>query len=428
MPGEDAAGARTSGPSSLSPLLLERMSTPSDLGPYRDARIVIELVDGPSWTIELRDGRLSLSPRPADDPDTTIRTTSRTLEDMLENRRSGTEAFLSGDLRVRGNLELSLRLASVFITDETPEHFPRPRDVEVDGIRVFTVEAGAGDPVILLHGLGATNSSMLPTMDALARDYRVIAPDLPGFGGSDKPIRPLHAAWFARWLTGFMDVMGIERAHLVGNSMGGRVAVDAGLRFPDRVDRIVLFAPSPAFLRERPYLWLVRILRPEMALLPMPGIPRHRVERGIRSMFHKPDRLPDGWVDSAADEFLRIYAQRRGRRAFFSAARQIYLEDPHDGRGEFWERLPQLSRPTLFIWGENDPLVPVGFAPHVEESLPSAESVVLEDCGHVPQFELPDVTHDLARRFLSGQSQSRGDGGPGRAESDESDAPPSSTV
>jgi pimeloyl-ACP methyl ester carboxylesterase len=251
---------------------------------------------------------------------------------------------------------------------------------------------------VLLHGLGATNASMLPTVWDLARDHRVIAPDLPGFGESEKPVRPYHAAFFARWLQDLLKRLRVDRAHLVGNSMGGRVAIEAGLRHPERVDRMVLLAPAPAFIRRREFVRIVRLLRPELALIPLPL--RHRaVVLGIRRMFSRPSRLPEAWYDAAADEFLRGFKSPRGRMAFFSAARQIYLEEPRGDKG-FWDRLPGLDRPALFVWGARDRLVPARFAPHVERALPKATSVVFDDCGHVPQYELPERTNATIREFL----------------------------
>jgi pimeloyl-ACP methyl ester carboxylesterase len=241
---------------------------------------------------------------------------------------------------------------------------------------------------------------MLTTLRDLAADYRVIAPDLPGFGDSGKPLRSLHAAFYARWLRDFCEAVGAEKPHVIGNSMGGRIAVEAGLRHPETVDRLVLLAPSPAFLRGREYVRLVRVLRPELALVPLP-IPRRMVEGTIRRMFSRSQRLAPAWYAAAADEFLRVFSSPRGRVSFFSAMRQIYLEEPHRRPGGFWARLPELSRPALFIWGSHDRLVPARFAEHVERALPNATSVVLPKCGHVPQFEQPEKTHRLVRRFLA---------------------------
>jgi len=177
------------------------------------------------------------------------------------------------------------------------------------------------------------------------------------------------------------------------------VAIEVGLMVPERVRRLVLLAPAPAFIRRRQFVRVVRILRPELALVPV-YVPHRRVVAGIRSMFSRPDRLAESWYEAAADEFVRIFNTPRGRIAFFSAARQIYLEEPWGDTG-FWDRLPELSVPSLFVWGERDRLVPAAFARHVEKALPAATSVMLEDCGHVPQYELPERTHRLVREFLA---------------------------
>jgi pimeloyl-ACP methyl ester carboxylesterase len=184
--------------------------------------------------------------------------------------------------------------------------------------------------------------------------------------------------------------------------MGGRVAIEMGLRCPEKVDRIVLLAPSPAFIKKREWVRVVRILRPELAVLPIP-LRRKDVVGGTKGMFSRPSRLANEWYEAAADEFIRVFSTFRGRIAFFSAARQIYLEEPHGEKG-FWDRLKTLSRPALFIWGARDRLVPAKFARHVTEALPAAQSVVLEDCGHVPQYELPDQTHELLREFLGDET------------------------
>jgi pimeloyl-ACP methyl ester carboxylesterase len=141
------------------------------------------------------------------------------------------------------------------------------------------------------------------------------------------------------------------------------------------------------------------MLRPELAVVPM-LLPHRQVAQLARGMFAKPERLPDEWYDAFADEFLRVFNQPRGRMAFFSAARQVYLEPARGERG-FWDRLPQLRTRALFIWGDRDRLVPVKFARHVTEALPQAQSVVLRECGHVPQFERPEATHKHIRQFLA---------------------------
>jgi pimeloyl-ACP methyl ester carboxylesterase len=107
----------------------------------------------------------------------------------------------------------------------------------------------------------------------------------------------------------------------------------------------------------------------------------------------------DGWAAVGVDEFLRAYLQPRGRAAFYAAARNIYLEEPH-GKNGFWTRLAALEPETLFVWGQRDNVVPIRFARHVEEVLPRARHVEI-DCGHVPQVERPADTHRAVRAFLA---------------------------
>ena len=146
----------------------------------------------------------------------------------------------------------------------------------------------------MLHGLGGTKGSFLPTVAALADSYRTLAIDLPGFGDSVKPVGAAYdPRFFAKAVCHFMDADGIESAHLIGNSMGGRVALEVGFRHPDRVDRIVGLAASPAWRRDRRWAPLVKALRPELGLLQL--APRPVVEEFARRFVPgRPRRLVGG--------------------------------------------------------------------------------------------------------------------------------------
>jgi pimeloyl-ACP methyl ester carboxylesterase len=181
---------------------------------------------------------------------------------------------------------------------------------------------------------------------------------------------------------------------MVGNSMGGRVALELGFTYPDRVNRLVLLSPSLAWLRERKWLGALRVVRPELGLLQV--APRPAVEAIVRRLV--PGGM-EGWAAVGLDEFLRAYCTPRGRAAFYAAARQIYLEEPH-GENGFWTRLQGLQPESLFVWGKQDKLVPIAFARHVEEAVPHAKHLEL-NCGHVPQIERPDETHRAIRQFLT---------------------------
>jgi pimeloyl-ACP methyl ester carboxylesterase len=382
---------------SLAHALARRLDVGSPLGTGQQATVVFD-AGHCAWTVRIDGTAMELLPGRVVRPDAVVRADAVTLAAVAEGKESGVYAFLAGRLVIRGNMALTLRLEA---TDDParPVHFPRARTVRALDLETFYLEAGEGPPIVLLHGLGATAASMLPTLAELARDHRVLAPDLPGFGDSAKPVRDYDAGFFASWLLAFLDAVGVERAVLVGNSMGGRIALEAGLRAARRVEGLVLLAPSLAFKRFREATPLVRLLAAELGAVPI-MVPRALVLGALRMLFARPERLRDAWYEAAVDEFVRVFGSARARMAFFSAARQIYLEEAYGDDG-FWDRLPALSPPAFFLWGDQDQLVPARFAPHVTAVLPAVRSQVLEDCGHVPQFELPALTHRLMRDFLS---------------------------
>jgi pimeloyl-ACP methyl ester carboxylesterase len=354
-----------------------------------------------SWTIRLDRGRVQLVRGRDSRPRATITADPATLAAVLDGRLSGVGAYLDHGLTVRGDLAFALQIDGAFDVGERPVSHPVTKAATTLGVRSAYLEAGPpdGPPVVLLHGLGATNASMLPLVPDLARDHRVIAPDFPGFGASDAPRWRYRASDLAAWLRAFTEVIDATSATIIGNSLGGRVALEAGLSSPRTVSRLVLLCPSPAFRRMRQFVPLVRMLQPGAMVARVPT-PHRAAVMGIRSFFADPDLLPDAWYDSAADEHLRVLKHYRHRRAFYSAMREIYLDAAY-GEGGFWDRLPRLEVPSLFIWGERDWLVPAAFAQHVSHALPQAESVVLPNCGHIPQFERPDETIELIRSFLS---------------------------
>jgi pimeloyl-ACP methyl ester carboxylesterase len=247
----------------------------------------------------------------------------------------------------------------------------------------------------MLHGLGGTKASFLPSIAALAPSLRTVAVDMLGFGDSAKPLGASYGPQFqARGVEQLLDALELEQAHLVGHSMGGRVALELGFEYPDRVGRLVLMTPAMAWLRERRWAPYLRWIRPELGLMQL--APRAAVEPFMRRLIPGADT---SWGQSAIDEFVRMYTSARGRAAFYAAARHIYLDEPHGDDG-FWSRLRTLSPDSLFIWGRQDRLVPTAFVKHVERTLPRAEHVEL-DCGHLPQIERPRETHAAIRRFLA---------------------------
>ena len=365
------------------------------------ARYRIELEDlGTGWGVELGPDSCVVVPGNCKDADVVIGTDSQTWLQLREGKLSGLDAFRSRRLWARGHMDLAIAFEGFFRLPHGRPPLLRLHQVKAGKAGISTLTAGNGvEHVVLIHGLGGTKSSFYETVSGLAPRYTVHAIDLPGFGASSKSSRaPYDYPWFARAVIRFLDAEGIRRAHLVGNSLGGRIAMEVGLATPERVNSLSLLTPSLAWRKHRALVPLVKLLRPELAAIPH-TLTSQLVRRQFWSMFGGPDRLHPAVADLAVEEFLAGYRDPAARVAFSAAARNIYLEEP-DGPDGFWTRLAGLRPPAMFVWGDHDPLVPLAFSAHVSEALPDARQIVLNGCGHVPQVEFPEDTNGLLLDFI----------------------------
>jgi pimeloyl-ACP methyl ester carboxylesterase len=374
--------------------------------PGFDATYHVKLCDlGRTWEIRCTPHgarvRKGLTRR---EPDVTIATDAETWMRLRRGELSGVEAFEGRLLNVRGNLDYAIKLEGMFRLHGGRPPLLQINEVTVDRHRISTLTMGSGPDVLLLHGLGSTRASLFATAAVLSRRYRVHAPDLPGFGSSSKPaFGAYNARWFAEIMTGLLDELGVARTHIVGNSMGGRIAIEIGLRSPKRVGALGLLCPAVAWTN-RGLDPFVRAMRPELGLFPH-GLRRSLVHFHLWRIFHDHDLIDPALGELMVDEFRRIYQSAGARYAFWTSMRNIYLEAPF-GRGGFYPRLAELQSPALFIWGTHDNLVPASFGRHVRRWLPRAEQVILDECGHVPQVEQPEETHALLTRFFAQAEQS----------------------
>lgn len=355
-------------------------------------------------------------------PDVVIHTDAETWLALRGGEISGIAAFSQRKLSVRGDLDLAVGFEGLFRLPNGRDPLVCIRRAGLPGRAVSTLTMGEGPDVVLLHGLGATKASFFDTAAALSKEgFRVHAMDLPGFGGSSKPAKaPYTATWFAESVLGAMDALAIDRAHVVGNSMGGRVALELGLQAPERVAGLALLCPAVAFVK-RGLHPLVRLLRPELGVLPH-RFSRRMVAGQLFSMFGDRDAIDPSVAEVAVDEFRRIYASAGARIAFLSAARHLYLDRPFGAKG-FYPRLAALEAPALFFWGTKDPLIPAGFSRHVAKWLPDAEQVVLDGCGHVPQIERPqEINAALVAFFGRVDARAKRRAGSPRAATVRSDA------
>jgi pimeloyl-ACP methyl ester carboxylesterase len=387
-----ASHAARNAPPSLRTLVARFDHDAFDL-PGERAVIRLSTTDGGSWDVTVDREQAKLGASRQGEADATLAADSATWNSVARDVASGMDAFRAGRLRVRHNLHLGVGFLAATSGMDGPGRLRFER-VRTRMGSFSTLQAGTGAPILMLHGLGGTKASFLPTVAALAPSFRTIAVDLLGFGDSDKPLGASYGPDFqARGIVELLDALELERSHFVGHSMGGRVALELGFRHPQRAVGLVLMTPAMAWLRERRWAPYLRLIRPELGLIQI--APRPVVEAFMRRIIPGADTP---WGASGVDEFVRTYTTARGRAAFYAAARNIYLDEPHGDEG-FWTQLRNLSPDSLFIWGRHDRLVPTSFIKHVERALPAARHVEL-DCGHLPQIEAPRETHAAIADFL----------------------------
>lgn len=259
----------------------------------------------------------------------------------------------------------------------------------VEGVDVHYRDEGRGPPVVLLHGIGSSLHTWQGWVDHLIDRFRVVRVDLPGFGLScPLPDGDYRLERIARFVAAFADVVGLERFHLAGSSMGGMTAVLVAHQFAPRVEKLILvdtggYAPA-------------RLLPIRVARLPLAGrllryfTPRRLVRRELCGAYGHPDHVDEQLVRRHHD----LTRCEQSRAVFIRRARADWVIDP--------EIIRAVDAPTLVIWGGKDSVLPVSMAHAYARDLPDARLIVFDDLGHVPMEEDPERTARAAVEFLEG--------------------------
>lgn len=261
------------------------------------------------------------------------------------------------------------------------ERVAEPQTVTADGraIRYLTMGEGEGPPVVLLHGFGGDLNGWMFNQPALAARHRTLAIDLPGHGGSEKRLEEGDVAGLARIIVAALQALGIDRAHLVGHSLGGAVALDIALRHPNRVASLSLIAPA-AFGPEIDEAFITGFITADRRKTIQAVLQRLFVDPSLVSRDMAEDVLRFKRLDGASACLSAI------ANASFPAGRQaVILRD----------RLGEVAVPVQVIWGAADRILPV----HQGEGLPSSVAVsILESAGHMPHME---KAAEVNRRLLA---------------------------
>ncbi len=256
---------------------------------------------------------------------------------------------------------------------------PQLRSTQVFGQTIKYYDVGSGPPLLLVHGIGGDADEWAFCFEPLRQSYRVIALDLLGFGRSDKPLIDYTIAGFVEVVEGFLRALKIERAVVLGESLGGWIASAFALKFPERVEKLILVDAAG--------VW------GDIAGLPIDV--RVSTRAHLREVFH-----------------LLFYDKRLATDLLIDLAYQLHLErgDGHTidsvlrnqqgGRERLDDAIGQLSVPTLIVWGEQDEMMPLSVGRNLHRLIPGSKLEVIPQCGHLPALEKPGEFAGRVLEFL----------------------------
>lgn len=263
--------------------------------------------------------------------------------------------------------------------------------IEVDGAATRVLRAGKGAPLVLLHGTGGHLEAYARNIEGLSRHFNVIAYDMLGHGWSDKPDTPYTPDVLSQHLVGLLDALGIDRAHLSGESLGGWVAAWTAAHHPDRVRGLVLNTPGNV-ANNPETMQRVKELSLKAASNPTPEVIRGRLEWLFKDKSFVTQEL--------VDVRRGIYVQEGYLRA---TENMVAVQDPEVREAYAWrpEWAGSISARTLLLWTDEDPTASVEDAKVLQGWIPGSSFALIEGAGHWPQWEKPEAFEEHLTTFLT---------------------------
>jgi len=291
------------------------------------------------------------------------------------------------------------------------------KTVAIDGVKLHYFCGGSGSPLVLVHGLGSSAAvEFYYNLEPLAARHRVFAVDLPGFGGSDKPALAYTIELFVKAVRELMASQGVERAAVMGVSMGGRVALGLALDSPEKVERLVLVDALGVGTPRRVLAYRILLTKGlgELTLRGTARALRRMNPATIRRFWgwylQRPNRVDTIWSDERIANHGTLLATPEYRAAYLSALRSIAgMRQLRDGV-VVEDRLAELRMPTLLIWGRHDHIFPASHAEMAKDRIPNGRLEIFDDSGHTPQMEEPDRFNRLVLDFLKEPASRHGEG------------------
>jgi len=274
-----------------------------------------------------------------------------------------------------------------------------PQTIQINGHTIFYTVKGGGKPLLLIHGYGAGLWVWEKQIDVLSQSHRVYALDLIGHGFSDRPKIPYTPETYIHFTRDFMDGMGIEKATLIGNSMGGGIAWAMATLFPERVDRLILIdcVPPDVLLQVKNESFRTLVAIKDIPILPYLVITA-RSKNSIR------------WILlECVSDIKLITPEVLNRQYQLSKIKGttwvLYSTLKHAEEAlKLKDRLSLIHQPTLLIWGERDLIFPPQVGETLHQAITGSEFLKIEKSGHIPMWETPDEINQAILSFLEDKS------------------------
>ena len=296
-------------------------------------------------------------------------------------------------------LKILLALVAVLAIALTIFWFARPADVSFDelkatvphaeyskfadisGVKIHYQEKGTGTPLVLIHGYTSSTYTWKDVFEPLSEKYRVIAVDLKGFGFSEKPDGDYSRRAQGEIVSGLLDYLKIEKAWLAGNSMGGETALNVALYHPEKVSGLILIDSAGVKIPGKETLapWYLQVPLLGRILTALALTSDRLVREGLRKSFYNDAKV----TDERVNYYYQPLKTRNGQRAAMLARTQWNLFPVED-------ELSKINAPTLILMGAEDELIPLEAGKKMNEKIQNSKLVVFENCGHLPQEEMPE--------------------------------------
>jgi len=255
--------------------------------------------------------------------------------------------------------------------------------IQVDGNKIRYLESGdSKNTLVLIHGLGASAERWSLVIPKFAKQYRVIVPDLIGYGYSDKPILDYSPEMFVDFLGKFFDALEIKRPILIGSSLGGQIAAEYTVSNPTSIEKLVLVSPAGAMKQSTPALdaYIMAALYPN--------------EQSAKNAFNLMEASGNNVDEKIIQGFIERMQLPNSKLSFMSTIlgmKNSEIISP---------KLHAIQCPTLVIWGVNDPVVPIEFADGFVSFIKDCKFYKMNNCGHTPYVQDPDTFSSIVLDFL----------------------------